>query len=508
MSFTPTDEQIAIINTTDSALVNAGPGTGKTRTAIEKALVAVREYDKVSHQRVLFLSFSNAAVFRLSHCNEIAFSRSEKRHLRFATYHACALDILRNYGRFIGLPPRIKVMDKLEERMIGLERDILSSDDDYLQKLYQIAKTEGLIAFEIIIPLATRLLQISREIKRIYERRYSLIIVDEFQDTSKDHWRFLKELGNDSQIIAFGDLNQIIYESSYEATLERFDEFKEWKNTSDFAFSVDNFRCNRPEILNFANALLKGNAYKTKDDNQVQLIKLANRHQLRSNIALIWRNLKQQMSDNQRIGIFAPSIGISEQVAMSLRNPPVGARLGFRVYAHIPKDEVAFDSIILAIAALRDYSLRKDEESRRKAVLALYAMEFAWNYKRKKIPSPIGLLKILEKSISTNSGLFSNLLKECQKFDRLHDLIPEFLDTIKQIKEFKTTAQRVIAHGKISSETISNVSPQLSLFDKLRVNRHPRGLEGYNIQSHETQILNYHKKNGHEFDFVIMIVDQ
>ena len=63
--FEPTSQQKALLSTEESAMVIAGPGTGKTRTAIEKARFHIPLLKSESH-KVLFLSFSNAAVFRLA----------------------------------------------------------------------------------------------------------------------------------------------------------------------------------------------------------------------------------------------------------------------------------------------------------------------------------------------------------------------------------------------------------------------------------------------------------
>jgi DNA helicase-2/ATP-dependent DNA helicase PcrA len=115
--FTPTPEQQGIIDTDSSAIVIAGPGTGKTRTAIEKARLHCARLDPVKRQRVLFLSFSNAAVRRLSDAAAVNFSRDERRLLRFMTYHSYAAEMLRHYGRFAGLPPKIQIMDTIEQAL-------------------------------------------------------------------------------------------------------------------------------------------------------------------------------------------------------------------------------------------------------------------------------------------------------------------------------------------------------------------------------------------------------
>jgi len=79
--YKPTEEQKELIKTDKSALIIAGPGTGKTRTAIEKAMIEVRKFDEDSPHIILFLSFSNAAIYRLLSSAKIVFSRKERRFL-------------------------------------------------------------------------------------------------------------------------------------------------------------------------------------------------------------------------------------------------------------------------------------------------------------------------------------------------------------------------------------------------------------------------------------------
>jgi superfamily I DNA/RNA helicase len=107
MEFDPTPEQrIVIYDCIDaqySALIIAGPGTGKSRTALEAARRKTTTYADGSREQVLFLSFSNAAIRRLVTAAGLVLSRDRAKQLRFLTYHSLAADILRTYGRFCGL---------------------------------------------------------------------------------------------------------------------------------------------------------------------------------------------------------------------------------------------------------------------------------------------------------------------------------------------------------------------------------------------------------------------
>lgn len=216
----PSCEQKKIIEksmTGASAIIIAGPGAGKSRTAIEVARMKIAQFPPEVTSRVLFLSFSNAAVHRLVKAVGLAFTKSESKRLCFATFHSCAAELLSNYGRFVGLPIATKVADKLEERLISSEMELDPTASDYFIHLLKIAKDNGLLAFDVLIPLATSLLASSTKIRGVCVRQFPLIIVDEFQDTSAEQWKFLQTVGSDTQVIALGDPNQIIYASMHAA---------------------------------------------------------------------------------------------------------------------------------------------------------------------------------------------------------------------------------------------------------------------------------------------------
>jgi len=505
LTFKPTPEQEQITKTKHSALINAGPGTGKTRTAIEKARDQILSMSDGPQKQVLFLSFSNAAIHRLTADANIRFTKKEKKQVRFMTYHSCAVEILRVYGRFVGLPPRIRIMDTLEEKLVALERGWF---EDYKNKLFLLAKEHGLLSFDTIIPLTVRLLSYSERLLKIIGRRYPLIIVDEFQDTSEDQWHLLCLIGQNSQVVAFSDPNQIIYSSMHAATVKRLDEFKEWKRIKESEFSVVNFRCDRQEILEFADSLLRGKPYKDKQNSQVQLFKLTYRDQLRATFALIWKAIKDQVGSNKTIGFLTPSNRIAEEVAVALRNPPPSTKVSFPVYTYIARDEAAHDAVILALAAVRDYAVAGENRTCSKAAVALLAMDLAWNSKKKMSSSKLKtLIKLLEEYRKGNSSKLVNFTAKSATICNLNSLIPEFVEALTDIQEFKTSCKRISAHGRLGVERVEASDSQLLLFDNLRANRRPKGLEGYDVGEGKTHVLNYHKAKGREFDFVVMVVD-
>ncbi|MCH5514643.1 UvrD-helicase domain-containing protein [Pseudomonas syringae] len=92
-------------------LLQAGPGTGKTRTLV--ARVESLLDDGVDPRRILLLTFSNKAAAEMS--ERIALKRpKEAAALCIGTFHSFGLDILRRFNDRCGLPADPRLMDRTE----------------------------------------------------------------------------------------------------------------------------------------------------------------------------------------------------------------------------------------------------------------------------------------------------------------------------------------------------------------------------------------------------------
>ncbi|HUT57390.1 MAG TPA: ATP-dependent helicase [Phycisphaerae bacterium] len=507
--FQPTMQQAALLQTDESALVIAGPGTGKTRTAIEKARVSFPRLASAAH-RVLFLSFSNAAVFRLAEGAKAELTYAQRQRIAFRTYHAFAADLLRSHGRFVGIPPVFKIMDALEEKLFVIEEGIATSAPEREEFLKHKA-IQGLLGFDVLIPLAVRLLETSDRLRQIIGRAYPLIIVDEFQDTSEVQWELLQAVGQSSQVVAFGDPNQIIYAGMHAATKRRLREFQDWKGIEPVGFSERQFRFGSPEILVFGDALLTATKYKEKEDSGVNLLDLEyrtrNRNRLRSALALIWNQLRKTAERDDTVAFLAFSNRLAEEIAVALRNPPPGARVRIPVYARLPRDEAAYDAVLLAMAAARDFALSGSEVACKRAAVALLAMNSTW-YSRAATTAK--KLRALTKLLAGSRGHDDKLgecMDELTRATNLSDLVPMFLEASAEIDGFTACCRRIAAHGKLRFSTVPSQDVSLPLFDQCREARTPKGLEGYDSGRGKTHVLNYHKAKGREFDHVVMLVD-
>ena len=510
-TFKPTDEQHRIfcdvIESGTSALVNAGPGTGKSRTAIECATRFIEKQGLAFPYQVLFLSFSNAAVKRLAKSAGVHFTRGQLRLLRFSTYHALAAEIVSLYGRFAGLPRQVRVIDKLEENLISIERNLPAEKQELLEALLVLARKEGLLTFDVLIPLAVNLLSNSHTLRKMVGRRFPLIVVDEFQDTSQAQWNFLKVLGEASQVMAFGDPNQIIYSSMHEATEKRMDEFLEWKGIVLTPFSSRNFRCGRGDILQFADALLNGSVYLPTQKGNVRILNAQYRHNLRAQLALIWKAIYEQIGPGKTIGFLTPSNAIAEETASGLRNPPSDSKIPFPVYVRLGRDEAAYDCAVLAIAALRDMVMDCSDLTIKKASVALLAMKRTWIKKSSQSESVEKITKFIRHAAANSSRPLGRFLANLKELTAIEQGLRPFGEALEATDGWKKVGTRLLAHVGIGSGHHDFERGQGDLFDTIRESRTQKGLEGDEAFEGKTHVLTYHKAKGREFDFVVIVVD-
>jgi ATP-dependent DNA helicase UvrD/PcrA len=112
-------------------LVEAGPGTGKTRTLVGRVLHLLDQ--GVDPASILALTFSNKAAEEMR--ERIAQAAPESAALIWmGTFHAFGLDLLRRYGTHLGLSTDPPVLDPVDA-MFLLERELPALQLSYYQYL-------------------------------------------------------------------------------------------------------------------------------------------------------------------------------------------------------------------------------------------------------------------------------------------------------------------------------------------------------------------------------------
>ena len=250
-------------------LLEAGPGTGKTRTLVGR-IVFLLGQKNVPPSGILALTFSNRAAEEMRTRVAKAFPESAPR-IWIGTFHAFGLELLRKYGTRLGLPPRIDVLDPSDSISL-LERLLPKLDLDHYQNLYdpalylrdimraisrakdelvgpqeyaaladsmlnsatsseEIEKAERavevariymtyqealdcehLLDFGDLIFKAVSLLRTHPDVRTTFRNTYRHVLVDEYQDVNRASGRFLKEVvGAGAGLWVVGDTLQSIY---------------------------------------------------------------------------------------------------------------------------------------------------------------------------------------------------------------------------------------------------------------------------------------------------------
>lgn len=250
-------------------LVEAGPGTGKTRTLVERIRFLIQDLH-IKSKNILVLTFSNRAAEELRERTAKAVT-TDAIDLWTGTFHAFGLELLRKYGERIGLPPSPKVLDEvaalflLEQLLPDLHlnyyqnlfdpilslRDILhaisrAKDElvgpgQYLvlaeqmrtnavepenieaaEKALEVARVydiyqhqlerEGLLDYGDLIAKPVRLLTEFPDVQQLIQLEYPHVLVDEYQDVNRASAILLKKLaGSGDGLWVVGDVRQSIY---------------------------------------------------------------------------------------------------------------------------------------------------------------------------------------------------------------------------------------------------------------------------------------------------------
>ena len=240
-------DQLAAVTAPGSALVLAGAGSGKTRVLTTRIAWLIQT-GQVSPMGVLAVTFTNKAakemLTRLS-----AMLPINTRGMFVGTFHGLCNRLLRTHHREAGLPQLFTILDssdqlsavkrclkalnvdteKYDPRKVqsfinqnkeaGLRADAVDAWDPYSKRLTEYyaayddqCRREGCVDFAELLLRAFELLTRNALLREHYQTRFRHILVDEFQDTSRLQYLWLKLLkGPESALFAVGDDDQSIY---------------------------------------------------------------------------------------------------------------------------------------------------------------------------------------------------------------------------------------------------------------------------------------------------------
>lgn len=177
-------------------LVLGGAGTGKTVTAAAAARAHLLRRDAdapvgAARDRVLFLTFSRTAVTQIL-ARSKGILRDVADRVDVLTFHGLAWQLVCDFGRYVGHSERPTLRGEAESKLFQEDPTVLSYND--------------------LLPEALKILRLPH-IGPLAQRRWSLVVCDEFQDTDSEQWTLLERLTEvDNRLLLLGDPNQMIYD--------------------------------------------------------------------------------------------------------------------------------------------------------------------------------------------------------------------------------------------------------------------------------------------------------
>ena len=243
------EQYAAVTAPAEPALILAGAGSGKTRVLTTR-IAWLLQTGQVSPGGVMAVTFTNKAskemITRLSTMLPV-----NVRGMWIGTFHGLCNRFLRAHWKLAGLPQGFQILDssdsvsaikrvikamKLDEEryvakqvswfIAGAKEDAQRPGDvdqhdeqtRTLALIYQAYEDqcarEGVVDFAELMLRSYELMRDNEAVREHYQRRFHHILVDEFQDTNKLQYAWLKMFappGRGQSVLAVGDDDQSIY---------------------------------------------------------------------------------------------------------------------------------------------------------------------------------------------------------------------------------------------------------------------------------------------------------
>ncbi len=287
------EQQRAATHPGGPLLVQAGPGTGKTRTLTSRIAYLIKE-KKISPGSILALTFTHRAAREMRERLEAILGESLPDRTFIGTFHALGFDIVRSEWQKLGFSGRPTLYD--EEEILDLIREIEEKKDlgprrttlqkavkaglrraeagkadtsghpglsEFLTRFEERKRSENAVDFDDLIRLPLRLLREDTGFRAACRNRWRHILVDEYQDVNAEQAELIRHLGAEADsVLAIGDPDQAIYSfrGSDSASFLTFE--KEFPG-AEVVFLKANYR-STVTILKASSEVIKHNRFRPK----------------------------------------------------------------------------------------------------------------------------------------------------------------------------------------------------------------------------------------------------
>ncbi|MCK5695523.1 MAG: UvrD-helicase domain-containing protein, partial [Desulfobacula sp.] len=232
----------AVESTAGAMVIQAGPGTGKTRTLTAKIAYLVSKKD-VDPGSILALTFTNKAAKQLEQRIDKYMPQKTKAAVLAATFHSFCLRLLKYYKGFhadiaddsirislirqaLGKDIKRGMVNKTDQLICQCKQNLLFPDDglkevvtndesDSFKKIYSayliLCKEQNVVDFEDLIFMTVKMLTDDEKILSSVKKTYHYIFIDEYQDLNFGQYELAKLISQDNHIVVIGDPDQSIY---------------------------------------------------------------------------------------------------------------------------------------------------------------------------------------------------------------------------------------------------------------------------------------------------------
>jgi len=285
----------AVLHFEGPMLVLAGAGSGKTRVLTTR-IARLIEHHGVDPSKILAVTFTNKAAGEMR--ERIArLLGEEPKGMWSGTFHAIGARILRVAAPLAGRTASFTIYDEddslsLIKRMMDQEgvspkqwspkviaslisdaKNALVSVDEYAKlamdpvsraaakvysRLEPALRSANAVSFDDLLVLPVEIFRKDERTLARYRDRFQFILVDEYQDTNRAQFQFIKLLGSGhSNVVVVGDDDQSIY-GWRGADIRNILDFEKEFPAARVVRLEENYR-STPDILEVANAAITPN---------------------------------------------------------------------------------------------------------------------------------------------------------------------------------------------------------------------------------------------------------
>ncbi len=337
----------AVFATEGPLLILAGAGSGKT-TVLVNRIAYILQSGLCRPWNILAITFTNKAAGELKEriCNAVPEGGAD---IWAATFHSTCARILRRYGDRLGYSSHFTVyatddqkrlmkeivkqlnidekilpvksvlseISKAKDKMQTPAEMLREADHDYrkqsIAKAYEIyqkrLQTADAMDFDDLLCKAVELFRQNPEILGYYQNQFKYIMVDEYQDTNRVQYEFVRMLAEKhGNICVVGDDDQSIYKFRG-ATIENILSFENTFKGAQIIRLEQNYRSTKT-ILSAANEVISNNTVRKgktlwTENAEGEKIELHTCEDERDEAAFVARTIMDGVADGRRYADYA-----------------------------------------------------------------------------------------------------------------------------------------------------------------------------------------------------------